>query len=285
MAAINLRVPNGLTPLTNQQVDDNFQNLNNALGAAGSATIPTPSGTGVPLLTISPTTTGTFTAQNITYSGGITGGTSVIAIGTNQIYKDVSGNVGLGNTPSGTYKLEVTGGVSATGFTGTIGATTATTGKFTSLEYTTTLTGGTGIIAIGTNQIYKDVSGNVGLGNTPSGTYKLEVTGGISYTTTLTGGTGIIAIGTNQIYKDASGNVGLGGTPTVKFEVISTGAMLIPKGLTANRPTGVAGYIRYNTTTLLYEGHNGTTWSPFVVNTTGTADDAGTAIAMAIALG
>lgn len=239
MAAINLRVPNGLIPLTNQQVDDNFQNLNNALGAAGSATIPTPSGTGVPLLTISPSTTGTFTAQNITYTGGVIGGTSVIAIGTNQIYKDVSGNVGLGNTPSGTYKLEVTGGVSATGFTGTIGATTATTGKFTSLEYTTT----------------------------------------------LTGGTGIIAIGTNQIYKDASGNVGLGGTPTVKFEVISTGAMLIPKGLTANRPTGVAGYIRYNTTTLLYEGHNGTTWSPFVVNTTGTADDAGTAIAMAIALG
>ena len=239
MAIINLRVPNGLTPLTNQQVDDNFQNLNNALGAAGSSTVPTPSGTGGPLLSISPSTTGTFTAQNITYTGGIIGSVNVIAIGTNQIYKDASGNVGLGNTPSGTYKLEVTGGVSATSFTGTIGSSIATTGKFTTLEYTST----------------------------------------------LTGGTGIIAIGTNQIYKDASGNVGLGSVPIVKFEVISTDAMLIPKGTTGNRPTGVAGYIRYNTTTTLHEGHNGTTWLPFVVNTSGTADDAGTAVALAIALG
>ena len=285
MAIINLRVPNGLTPLTNQQVDDNFQNLNNALGAAGSSTVPTPSGTGGPLLSISPSTTGTFTAQNITYTGGIIGSVNVIAIGTNQIYKDASGNVGLGNTPSGTYKLEVTGGVSATSFTGTIGSSIATTGKFTTLEYTSTLTGGTGIIAIGTNQIYKDASGNVGLGNTPSGTYKLEVTGNVSYTGTLTGSTGIIAIGTNQIYKDASGKVGLGSVPNVKFEVISTDAMLIPKGTTGNRPTGVAGYIRYNTTTTLHEGHNGTTWLPFVVNTSGTADDAGTAVALAIALG
>jgi hypothetical protein len=39
-------------------------------------------------------------------------------------------------------------------------------GAFTSLSYTTTLTGGTGIIAIGTNQFYKDASGNVGIGNT-----------------------------------------------------------------------------------------------------------------------
>ena len=54
MAAINLRVPNGLVPLTNQQVDDNFQNINNALGAAGGTTIPTPTGTGGPVLSVSP---------------------------------------------------------------------------------------------------------------------------------------------------------------------------------------------------------------------------------------
>jgi hypothetical protein len=46
-----------------------------------------------------------------------------------------------------------------------IGATTASTGKFTNLEYTGTLTGSTGVINIGSNQIYKDASGNIGIGS------------------------------------------------------------------------------------------------------------------------
>ena len=37
-------------------------------------------------------------------------------------------------------------------------------GSFTNLTYTGTLTGSTGVIAIGTNQIYKDSSGNLGIG-------------------------------------------------------------------------------------------------------------------------
>jgi hypothetical protein len=37
-------------------------------------------------------------------------------------------------------------------------------GSFVNLAYTGTLTGSTGVIAIGTNQIYKDASGNIGLG-------------------------------------------------------------------------------------------------------------------------
>ena len=47
-------------------------------------------------------------------------------------------------------------------------------GSFTNLAYTGTLTGSTGVIAIGTNQIYKDSSGNVGIG-TSSPSYKLDV--------------------------------------------------------------------------------------------------------------
>ena len=53
---------------------------------------------------------------------------------------------------------------------GTVGATTANTGSFTSLAYSTTLTGGTGIVNLGSGQFYKDASGNVGIGTaTPSG--------------------------------------------------------------------------------------------------------------------
>ena len=53
MATLNLRIGKA-NPLTNQEVDDNFTALNNALGAT-SSTIPTPTGSGVPVLSISPT--------------------------------------------------------------------------------------------------------------------------------------------------------------------------------------------------------------------------------------
>lgn len=55
-----------------------------------------------------------------------------------------------------------------------IGATTPGTGAFTNLSYTGTLTGSTGVLAIGTNQIYKDASGNIGIG-TSSPANKLHV--------------------------------------------------------------------------------------------------------------
>jgi len=46
-------------------------------------------------------------------------------------------------------------------------------GSFTSLAYTTTLTGGTGIVNLGSNQFYKDASGNIGIGVVP--TFPLDV--------------------------------------------------------------------------------------------------------------
>ena len=58
----------------------------------------------------SPIITGTGTAAfgNLSYTGTLTGSTGVIAIGTNQFYKDASGNVGLG-TISPAVKLEIVG--------------------------------------------------------------------------------------------------------------------------------------------------------------------------------
>ena len=50
-------------------------------------------------------------------------------------------------------------------------------------------------------------------------------------------------------------------TPAVTTELVGTDAMLIPKGTTGNRPTGVSGYLRFNTTTSEFEGYNGTAWA------------------------
>ena len=60
-----------------------------------------------------------------------------------------------------------------------IGASSASTGAFTNLSYTDTLTGGTGVINIGSGQIYKDASGNFGFGtNIPDTTITLVSAGG-----------------------------------------------------------------------------------------------------------
>ena len=48
------------------------------------------------------------------------------------------------------------------------GTVSFATGSFTNLSYTGTLTGGTGVVNLGSGQFYKDASGNVGIGVTPS---------------------------------------------------------------------------------------------------------------------
>jgi hypothetical protein len=58
-----------------------------------------------------------------------------------------------------------------------------------------------------------------------------------------------------------NGRVGVNtSTPAVQFAVSGTDAILIPVGTSTQRPTGVAGYLRFNTDRASFEGYNGTTW-------------------------
>ena len=68
--------------------------------------------------------------------------------------------------------LNVTGPIN-----GVIGANTPYSGTFTNLSYSGTLTGNTGIINIGSGQIYKDVNGQIGIGTSSPG-YRLDVAAG-----------------------------------------------------------------------------------------------------------
>lgn len=58
---------------------------------------------------------------------------------------------------------------------------------------------------------------------------------------------------------DVSSTPPLGGTAGV-LSIIGTGALLLPVGTTAQEPTGIAGMFRFNSTTLVTEFFNGTSW-------------------------
>ena len=92
--------------------------------------------------------------------------------------------------------------------------------------------------------------------------------GGTGLTTITAGrilyGAGTSALGNsaNLFFDSANNRLGVNtATPAVTTELVGTDAMLIPKGTTGNRPTGVAGYLRFNTTTGEFEGYNGTAWA------------------------
>jgi hypothetical protein len=87
-----------------------------------------------------------------------------------------------------------------------IGATTASTGAFTNLAYTGTLTGGTGVINIGSGQLYKDASGNVGIG-TSAPAHQLDISG-ISGTLRVTQALDVATAGLNLYGASNQGNLG-----------------------------------------------------------------------------
>jgi hypothetical protein len=101
------------------------------------------------------------------------------------------------------------------------------------------------------------VAGTLVVGNGGTGLTSLTA-GRIPY------GAGTSALGNsaNLFFDSANTRLGVGtATPAVTASLVGVDAMLIPKGLTADRPTGVAGYFRFNTTSNEFEGYNGTAWS------------------------
>jgi hypothetical protein len=114
--------------------------------------------------------------SNLSYSGTLTGNTGIINIGSGQIYKDASGNVGIG-TASPASKLHVVGSFRQTGatvpFEWTVNAGAADFYKLNAVGFAD-------------NLIVANSSGNVGIGTvSPSG--KLHVNGGTFDSFTISG--------------------------------------------------------------------------------------------------
>jgi hypothetical protein len=141
-------------------------NISGAMTAARNLILPSSSRQYV----INNNTTGGFA---LTVKGAATTGVTMVNGESAHIYWNGSDYAKLSNAPGGA-------------------------GTFTNLTYTGTLTGSTGVIAIGTNQIYKDSSGNVGIGTSSPG-YKLDVANSDAQVYGVRVGRGAGAISTNTV--------------------------------------------------------------------------------------
>jgi hypothetical protein len=142
------------------KINDNLDDLDAIFKADGTGTsVGLNVGSGKTLAV-----TGTATLPAATTLGGATAvsvsGTQTL---TNKTLTSPTLVTPALGTPASGVVTNLTGTASIN-INGTVGATTASTGAFTTLAYTGTLTGGTGVINIGSGQLYKDASGNVGIG-------------------------------------------------------------------------------------------------------------------------
>lgn len=183
------------------------------------------------------------------------------------------------------------------------------TANITDVSYSGTLTGGTGIINIGSGQVYKDASGNVGIGIVPSGN-KLAIAGTgyifkISASGTQYNGLGVQctdASGSNarNVFYDILnesgatvanmvGDINIDGSSGWSWEtqspgartdrrsvkmrlsglgdliLLGTGATKLQEGTTAERPaTPQEGMLRKNSTLNMIEGYVGGEWKEVV---------------------
>lgn len=114
-----------------------------------------------------------------------------------------------------------------------------------------------------------DASGNVSpLGTVASATWEatsVKVGYGGTGLTSVTAGyipfgstSTALAADADLFFDVTNTRLGVGtAAPAVTAELVGIDAVLVPKGTTAEQPTGVTGYLRYNTTTEEFEGYSG----------------------------
>jgi hypothetical protein len=203
-----------------------------------------------------PVNVGVVTATRI--DGDINGNVNSTGVSTFSTLKvgtavTINSGVVTATTFSGNLIGNVTG--NATGLSGTpnitVGAITAASAVI------------TGNVSVAGTVTYEDTTNvdSIGVITARSG---IIVSGGsVGILTASPRATLQVGSATTQsVFITSAGNVGLASTnPRVSLDASQeTDAIALPQGTTAQRPSGNAPYIRYNTTNSALEFYNGTDW-------------------------
>jgi len=232
---------------------EKFYLINNS--CADAITVKNATGTGIAVPAGKATlvyNNGTNVVDAVTYLSALTAGTlnldTALSIANGGTGATDAGtartNLGLGTIATqAASNVAITGGaINGT----TVGASTAASGAFTTLSSSSTAT----LDTLNLNNALSVVYGGTGLTSLTAGRIPFGA------------GTSALGNSANLFFDSATTRFGVGtASPAVTMTVVGIDAMLIPKGATGDRPTGVAGYLRFNTSTNEFEGHNGTAWS------------------------
>ena len=225
----------------------------------GTLTLPTSTDTLVGRATTDTLTNKTLTLPVIA---------SIVNTGTLTLPTSTDTLVGRATTDTLTNKTLTSPAISGgTIDNASVGATTASTGAFTTLSASSTVSGAGFSTYLASPPAIGGTAAAAGAFTTLSASSTVSGTGFSTYLASppAIGGTAPAAGAFTTL------------TATLDSTFSSTGALSISKGTTGQRPTPASGMLRFNTTTVEFEGYNGTAWASVggaaLSNDTSTATD------------